>query len=48
MGPETTRKPPAPKRDELCWREMLHLALGGVWSLDQPLERMLDHVERSR
>lgn len=34
------------KDGALCWREVLSLALCGIYPYDTPLEKMIDHLER--
>lgn len=36
------------RRDTPCYREVLQDALSGILVMDRPLERMLDHLERTR
>ena len=35
------------REDRPCWREVLVGALSGLYPIDQHLEQMLDHLERT-
>jgi len=34
------------REPRLCWRELVQLAMDGIFSTDQRLEHLLDRIER--